>query len=1231
MSARVQASFSDFYRMVKDKKLHGCPMVFVPQLVDDNEIMDGIPSCKLETALKQFTDYKEEERFVMDKPHFTSKSFGSSLSKIKLLVFAHPKYPSFLSEWNSFFEKSKDSFLILRFKPFIVLESHTQEKFISNHTVLPGYLCHLYIKDTEYKVVDDRNIENENSNKNEHSPLVEDKFKPLNTTLHSTIGYRVISNITSLEQFSLIASHFPSTLSSFENIKEPPSLTRAVEKNSQVALENLGLIASEGILWINGKPKNLDNLNWFQLLNDIQDELELLTQLQKIDLNKSLALNFLKINLDPISSHLFNMSQLEHVVWLNDLENDKRYRSWPTSLRAFMMPTRSIPKVAKNVFNVLFFMDLTHHGHIEAVSEIIDNVRGNVPVRFGLVPMVDQNSQSNRSMLGVAFYKIYSESGLLNAIEWLSSKPMTSTFKDMDMSLHNSLLSQTQIFSVPLAGEFFINGEPFPFTFNYKHFLSEKIREQVGSLVKWLFYGEINDSVAASTIFYSKAQTWNSRHPFVFAEPKSFHFSSWNITTHDDSSPIVHVELRGLVEEDIINLFFKAQKDLNFAFEYTPAPTLSTLNELIVNGKNFGPLPKEFNFNVLSLLIKVESKTRLLPLFKKCSACQGDVRLFWKLSSFWWYNRLRDIQVASSYMRKFGDTENRMDPAALFDCSIKGACISLPSRPTPLIELHAFLDPVTELAQSIIPLLTSLSKALDFISLTVVWSKHTEKPLPNRFTCFVNPNEVTQACTLTNLPPILYTLALETPHAWGTFPLYSTLDLDNLILYQDHHAYFILRHLLVEGHAEDITTGSVPRGVQFVLTHSDISSHATEAQGTVVMANLGYFQLKAFPGTHVIHLRPGRSAEVYNPLSQTVHVDRLTGVKLFPKLEKKKGKEMESVLDPLEPSWWKKIVGYVRPNSDSKTIHVFSVASGHLYERFLSIMMQSVKNHTTSPVKFWLIEDFLSPSFKLFLPTLAKEIGFDFEFVSFAWPDWLNKQTVKQRTIWGYKILFLDVMFPLNLNRIIFVDADQIVRTDLAALRDLNLNGAVYGYTPFCNSRSNMENFRFWEHGYWKRHLDGKPYHISALYVINLALFRQLAAGDILRQQYQSLSNDPNSLANLDQDLPNALQHALPIYSLPQDWLWCETWCDDASLAKAKTIDLCNNPKTKEPKLDRARRLLPEWSVYDQRASELFEKVKKVIDVDPVGQGETHVLSNFLKSSFPSSSPDPSEHQKDEL
>jgi len=222
---------------------------------------------------------------------------------------------------------------------------------------------------------------------------------------------------------------------------------------------------------------------------------------------------------------------------------------------------------------------------------------------------------------------------------------------------------------------------------------------------------------------------------------------------------------------------------------------------------------------------------------------------------------------------------------------------------------------------------------------------------------------------------------------------------------------------------------------------------------------------------------------------------------------------------------------------------------------------------------------------------MAAEYGYEVAFVTYKWPAWLRGQEQKQRLIWGYKILFLDVIFPLDLDRVVFVDADQVVRGDLKELFDLKLkSGAPYAYTPFCDNNKETEGFRFWKQGYWLSHLRGKPYHISALYLIDLRQFRRMRAGDQLRAVYDQLSGDKHSLANLDQDLPNYAQHEVPIHSLPQEWLWCETWCGEATLPRAKTIDLCNNPQTKAPKLDVARRLIPEWAQLDTEADALYDR-----------------------------------------
>ena len=103
-----------------------------------------------------------------------------------------------------------------------------------------------------------------------------------------------------------------------------------------------------------------------------------------------------------------------------------------------------------------------------------------------------------------------------------------------------------------------------------------------------------------------------------------------------------------------------------------------------------------------------------------------------------------------------------------------------------------------------------------------------------------------------------------------------------------------------------------------------------------------------------------------------------------------------------------------------------------------------------------------------FIPHFAKAYNFQYELVTYKWPSWLRAQKEKQRIIWAYKILFLDVLFPMDLKKVIFVDADQIVRADLKELVDLDLHGAPYGYTPMGDDNVEMEGFRFWKTGYWK-------------------------------------------------------------------------------------------------------------------------------------------------------------------
>ncbi|KAF2876682.1 UDP-glucose:glyco protein glucosyltransferas-like protein [Massariosphaeria phaeospora] len=702
--------------------------------------------------------------------------------------------------------------------------------------------------------------------------------------------------------------------------------------------------------------------------------------------------------------------------------------------------------------------------------------------------------------------------------------------------------------------------------------------------------------------------------------------------------------------------FWKAAEPIYEAFGLKPGQ-----HAVLVNGRFVGPIAASqiFSKDDVDTLVTYESTKRIQPL----STALESLGLTEKIASPFDMAKIQSL-VALSTVSDVPEGIFESASTLRMDVHKKWqdthTAIIRGDNNTAIVQIVASVDPASEVAQKWIPILKVLSE-MDGVYLKLFLNpKQMLQELPvKRFYRYVLDSKPTfndngdvdnLQAHFSGIPKdALLNLGMDVPPSWLVAPEESIHDLDNIRLSSlssgaDIDATYGLESILIEGHSRDVTnSGQPPRGAEVVLS-TEKEPHFAD---TIIMANLGYFQFKANPGFYNIQLKNGRSHEVFNidsagtkgwapqPNDETSEIVLMSfqGTTLFPRLSRKPGQEEADVLGADESlaselvekgtHQVNKILGKIGLNFNAEKvlqkgaeflhvgksgskgtqaeINIFSVASGHLYERMLNIMMLSVMKHTDHTVKFWFIEQFLSPSFKSFLPHMAQEYHFDYEMVTYKWPHWLRGQTEKQREIWGYKILFLDVLFPLDLDKVIFVDADQIVRTDMYDLVQHDLEGAPYGFTPMCDSRTEMEGFRFWKTGYWANFLRGRPYHISALYVVDLQRFRKLAAGDRLRQQYHSLSADPQSLSNLDQDLPNNMQFNLPIHSLPQEWLWCETWCSDESLKEARTIDLCNNPQTKEPKLERARRQVPEWNVYDEEVAGLVSRIRG----EKVGEAES--------------------------
>jgi len=274
------------------------------------------------------------------------------------------------------------------------------------------------------------------------------------------------------------------------------------------------------------------------------------------------------------------------------------------------------------------------------------------------------------------------------------------------------------------------------------------------------------------------------------------------------------------------------------------------------------------------------------------------------------------------------------------------------------------------------------------------------------------------------LPPHkTLTLGMDVPESWLVQPVHAPYDLDNLRLDElpaserYAEAVFELEALLLTGMCADAASAAArkggdvhPRGVQLQLG----TLREPARVDTLVMSNLGYFQLKAAPGVWALSLAPGRSQELYDiqassgasdgaansrallpaqvparagdPVSVPVAMASFSGKHMLLVLRKHADRMDEDVLDaPKPPTMLQKLASKATAPApspaadDDDTIHVFTVASGHMYERLQKIMILSAIKRTKASVKFWFIKNYMSPQMKAFVPLMAKQYGFDYE------------------------------------------------------------------------------------------------------------------------------------------------------------------------------------------------------------------------------------------------------------
>ena len=958
---------------------------------------------------------------------------------------------------------------------------------------------------------------------------------------------------------------------------------------------------------VNGRHINLQSLDIFSLLEVMQEEQTVRDVFRQVLGVKSDEIFHCQLSEDP--SILLDFRG-EHVYWINDLEKDPQYATWSTDVFELQQPQQGIPRVKKNLVNLVMYIDPSTPAGLFQLYTGYAMVQQGMPMRIGFVPYfnlgnrlsrkvafafhhisvlnpkeatsflvtafaicgIDRTTQKMNNLTEKHFSEAYNRIRM-KLLEWKdlykSYSPGSIEYFRLNNAHHYFKLCGVQLNTMALNGKVMSATTGLQtVAVQMQHMLrtvaqlclKNGITDLTGVDVvellskRYLIVSTIEPSVSDRAVKSTGVPRMSFTKQREFIE--LFDGIEWCYT--DQQSELTSFYIIFGENNDVFNEFMEKQHSSPTAFAKNPEKLRAFLGigendtVLIANGRVF-----------YGLNISNQTQLRVIDRWTKEFVVQHVERLAEYLPTITAKAYL-SMLVVEWYER--GVTRTQSIPELWESKSM----FVYSSKRDELMPVELILDPFSQLFQRCIDFFHYFDSNRLFDVKVALAVPETVNDLDGTLKCFYRYLMSGDSLMFSRMnDELIYSAQTVAPLTWSLDRVKEMVNIDCIDLTQIGSGVcsceFVLSNLVIEGtcmaRGKPMSTG---------LEIGVVDVHGKHYGRTCAIATSGYFQLMVNPGVFHLELTSDISKKFYTM------IDSRFSIFTFARRE-----HIASVAVK-DPNFQFDDVSY----KNSSRIDVFTIPSGPINERLAQAMMVSVKRTSQGPVKFWIMKTWLSPSFKSRLSSLAAKYGFEYEFINYQWPGWMRQQLKKDRMVAASKVLFLDVLFPLNLSRVIYVDPSAIVRTDLSELTRMNFDSAPYAFAPVCESRPEAEPHRFWRHGFWEEITRTKDYHNSALFAVDLQHFRLMNAGDWLRIMYQQLTADRSALAHLDQDLVNFVQERVPIFTLPQDWVWNQAWCSNQTFSRAKTIDLATDPVTNETGFQLARQL-PDWVEIDSELQNL--------------------------------------------
>jgi UDP-glucose:glycoprotein glucosyltransferase len=156
----------------------------------------------------------------------------------------------------------------------------------------------------------------------------------------SDLGYQAVQLITGssspLDTLQHLSQDFPSQSLKIAAVEVDVELIAHLRENNKI------VPGGENLLWINGLHIQPAKVEAFNLLSVMRRERTLINALRSLGLTNSQAVQFLSHSTiaEKVETGQTNRFDVRDdieggnvIIWLNDLEKDSRYNTWPQGIR----------------------------------------------------------------------------------------------------------------------------------------------------------------------------------------------------------------------------------------------------------------------------------------------------------------------------------------------------------------------------------------------------------------------------------------------------------------------------------------------------------------------------------------------------------------------------------------------------------------------------------------------------------------------------------------------------------------------------------------------------------------------------------------------------------------------------------------------------------------------------------------------------------------------------------